>query len=109
MVGQAVGLLRRSRVLLALVAVELFWGFGMVTFESLLPVRLAEVVGDAGPGGGAARPGQLGGLAGLGGRRRADPAAAALARRRARPPRCCGSCRASRWSAWVCSPARSGC
>lgn len=46
MVGQAVGLLRRSRVLLALVCVELFWGFGMVTFESLLPVRLAEVVGD---------------------------------------------------------------
>jgi MFS family permease len=61
MVGQAVGLLRRSRVLLALVAVELFWGFGMVTFESLLPVRLAEVVGDAdraaallGPAGSAA-------------------------------------------------------
>ncbi|MEU4645123.1 MFS transporter [Micromonospora sp. NPDC023814] len=47
MVGQAFGLLRRSRVLLALVAVELFWGFGMVTFESLLPIRLAEVVGDA--------------------------------------------------------------
>ncbi|KAB1913772.1 MFS transporter [Micromonospora sp. AMSO31t] len=47
MVGQAVGLLRRNRVLLALVAVELFWGFGMITFESLLPVRLAEVVGDA--------------------------------------------------------------
>lgn len=46
-IGQAVGLLRRSRVLLALVAVELFWGFGMVTFESLLPVRLAEVMGDA--------------------------------------------------------------
>ncbi|WBB81383.1 MFS transporter [Micromonospora sp. WMMD882] len=46
MIGQAVGLLRRSRVLLALVAVEVFWGFGMVTFESLLPVRLAEVVGD---------------------------------------------------------------
>lgn len=47
MVGRAVGLLRRSRVLLALVAVELFWGFGMITFESLLPLRLAEVVGDA--------------------------------------------------------------
>ncbi|MFI2648183.1 MFS transporter [Micromonospora fulviviridis] len=46
MVGQAVGLLRRNRVLAALVAVELFWGFGMVTFESLLPVRLAEVLGD---------------------------------------------------------------
>ncbi|MEH0845569.1 MFS transporter [Micromonospora sp. CPCC 205711] len=61
MVGQAVGLLRRNRVLLALVAVELFWGFGMVTFESLLPVRLAEVTGDAdraaallGPAGSAA-------------------------------------------------------
>ncbi|MET8281413.1 MFS transporter [Micromonospora sp. NPDC005174] len=46
MIGEAVGLLRRSRVLLALVAVELFWGFGMVTFESLLPVRLAEVIGN---------------------------------------------------------------
>ncbi|MEO3780524.1 MFS transporter [Micromonospora sp. B11E3] len=61
MVGQAVGLLRRSRVLLALVAVELFWGFGMVTFESLVAVRLAEVIGDAdraaallGPAGSAA-------------------------------------------------------
>ncbi|KKK05656.1 MFS transporter [Micromonospora sp. HK10] len=61
MVGQALGLLRRNRVLLALVAVELFWGFGMVTFESLLPVRLAEVVGGAdraaallGPAGSAA-------------------------------------------------------
>ena len=47
MVGQAVGLLRRSRVLLALVCVELFWGFGMVTFEALLPVRLSEVIGNA--------------------------------------------------------------
>ncbi|GGM41371.1 hypothetical protein GCM10011608_27670 [Micromonospora sonchi] len=47
MIGEAFGLLRRSRVLLALVAVELFWGFGMVTFEGLLPIRLAEVIGDA--------------------------------------------------------------
>jgi len=39
-------LLRSSRVLLALVLVELFWGFSMVTFESLFPVRLAEIVGD---------------------------------------------------------------
>jgi MFS family permease len=57
----ALGLLRRSRVLLALVTVELFWGFGMVTFETLLPVRLTEVVDDAdtaaallGPAGSAA-------------------------------------------------------
>ncbi|PFG38451.1 MFS transporter [Georgenia soli] len=39
-------LLRRDRILLALVAVELFWGFGMVTFEQLMPVRLTELVGD---------------------------------------------------------------
>jgi DHA1 family tetracycline resistance protein-like MFS transporter len=45
-VGGALMLLRRSRVVLALVAVEVFWGFGMATFESLMPVRLAEVVGD---------------------------------------------------------------
>lgn len=45
-IGAGLGLLRRSRVLLALVAVEGFWGFGMVTFESLTPVRLAEVLGD---------------------------------------------------------------
>ena len=60
-IGGAFGLLRRSRIVLALVAVELFWGFGMVTFEALLPVRLSEVVGSAdaaaallGPAGSAA-------------------------------------------------------
>jgi MFS family permease len=37
---------RASHILAALLAVELFWGFGMVTFESLVPVRLAEVAGD---------------------------------------------------------------
>ncbi len=36
--------LRSSRVLLGLVSVELFWGFSMVTFESLFPIRLSEVV-----------------------------------------------------------------
>jgi MFS family permease len=45
-VVDGIGLLRASRVLMALVAVELFWGFSMVTFESLFPVRLSEVVGD---------------------------------------------------------------
>lgn len=39
-------LLTGSRVLTALVAVELFWGFGMIGFEVLMPVRLAELVGD---------------------------------------------------------------
>lgn len=60
-VADGVRLLRRGRVLRALVAVELFWGFGMVTFEMLTPVRLAEIVGNveaaaeiAGPAGSAA-------------------------------------------------------
>lgn len=39
-------LLLRSRVLRALVAVEIFWGFGMVAFESMTPIRLSELVGD---------------------------------------------------------------
>ena len=108
MVGQAFGLVRRSRVLLALIAVELFWGFGMITFEGLLPVRLAEVVGD--PDRAAALLGPAGAVAWL-----ACAAGAAcvplLSRRSAppSPPPCCGSCRASRWSGWDCSPARSGC
>ena len=87
MVAQAVGLLRRSRVLLALVAVELFWGFGMVTFESLLPIRLAEVVGD--PERAAALLGPLSSAAWIAnaGRRGTDPAArrAGPAPRRAKP------------------------
>jgi MFS family permease len=40
-------LLRDNRVLLAIVAVELLWGFGMVTFEGFTPLRLTEVLGDA--------------------------------------------------------------
>ena len=44
-IRDGIGLLRASRVLLALVGVELFWGFSMVTFESLFPVRLSEVIG----------------------------------------------------------------
>ena len=44
-IGDGLGLLRTSRVLLALVGVELFWGFAMVTFESLFPIRLAETLG----------------------------------------------------------------
>ena len=45
-VGDGLRLLKTSRVLLALVAVEFFWGFAMVTFETLFPIRLTEVVGD---------------------------------------------------------------
>jgi predicted MFS family arabinose efflux permease len=45
-VREGLTLLRSSRVLLALILVELFWGFAMVTFESLFPVRLSEVLRD---------------------------------------------------------------
>ncbi|MFI5496216.1 MFS transporter [Actinoplanes sp. NPDC051859] len=45
-IGGALGLLRRSRVIVALIAVEIFWGFGMISFESLTSVRLADVLGD---------------------------------------------------------------
>lgn len=44
-IADALGTIRASRVLAALVTVELFWGFGMVAGETLPPVRLAEVVG----------------------------------------------------------------
>jgi len=60
-IAGGVGLLRRNRVLLALVSVELFWGFGMMAYESLPTVRIAEVGGGletaatiAGPAGMAA-------------------------------------------------------
>jgi predicted MFS family arabinose efflux permease len=45
-IGAGVRLLRSSRVLLALVLVEGFWSFGMVTFETLMPIKLADVVHD---------------------------------------------------------------
>jgi len=48
-VAAGVRLVRGDRVLVALVAVELFWGFGMVAFEVLMPVRLAEVSGSGAP------------------------------------------------------------
>ena len=38
-------IVRGSRVLLCLLGVALCWGFGMVTFEVLRPVRLSELVG----------------------------------------------------------------
>lgn len=47
-IAEGIGLLVRSRVLAALVAVELFWGFGMSGFEIFMPVRLADLLGDRG-------------------------------------------------------------
>jgi predicted MFS family arabinose efflux permease len=44
-VREGIGLLRGSRVLAAVVAVELFWGVSIIAFETLFPLRLSEIVG----------------------------------------------------------------
>ena len=44
-VARGLRLLGSSRALLALVLVEVFWSIGMIAFETLNPVRLAELVG----------------------------------------------------------------
>jgi MFS family permease len=46
-VGAAIGVVRGSTVLVALVAVEFLWGFGMVAFETFTPARLSGVLADA--------------------------------------------------------------
>ncbi|WP_422742529.1 MFS transporter [Micromonospora sp. WMMD754] len=45
-VASATRLMTRSRVLICLLAVEILWGFGMVSFETLTAVRLTAVTGD---------------------------------------------------------------
>jgi MFS family permease len=46
-IGSGLRLLRSSPVLLGLVLAETFWSVGMVTFESLMPLRLEEILGSA--------------------------------------------------------------
>lgn len=46
-ISAAIGLVRSSRVLVVLVAVEFLWGFGSVAFEAFTPARLSDVLGDA--------------------------------------------------------------
>lgn len=41
----AVGLIRASSLLTALVVAELLWGFGMIAFETFFPPRLTELTG----------------------------------------------------------------
>lgn len=45
-VRDSVRMIRASRILLALLAIELLWGAGMVAFELFTPLRLESVVGD---------------------------------------------------------------
>jgi MFS family permease len=58
MILDGFGLLRRNRVLLWIVLVELSWGFGAATYETLFPVRLTEILAD--PEGAAAITGPAG-------------------------------------------------
>jgi MFS transporter, DHA1 family, tetracycline resistance protein len=46
-IRSAVRLVLRSKALLCLLAVEICWGFGTVSFETLTPVRLTDVMDDA--------------------------------------------------------------
>lgn len=67
-IGASLRLVRSSRVLAALIAVELTWGFGMITFETLMPVRMAELVGGPEPAAAISGPvGAAGWLASAGG------------------------------------------
>ncbi len=45
-VVEGIRLLSGSRVLAALIAVEVFWGFGIIGFEVFMPVRLSELLVD---------------------------------------------------------------
>lgn len=46
-IGSGLVLLGRNRVLMGIVAAEVFWSIGMITFESFMPLRLEEMVGSA--------------------------------------------------------------
>lgn len=45
-VAEGISLLRASRALKALIAISALWGFGMVAFETIMPIRLAELLDD---------------------------------------------------------------
>ncbi|TDC51648.1 MFS transporter [Jiangella ureilytica] len=45
-IGGSLRLLRASRILQSLVCIELFWGVGAIAYESLTPIRMAEVLDD---------------------------------------------------------------
>ena len=46
-IGSGLALLGRNRVLMGIVAADVFWAIGMITFESFMPLRLEELVGSA--------------------------------------------------------------
>lgn len=56
-------LARDNRVLRWLLLVEVFWGIGMVVFETFQPIRLAELLGGTAPGAAVAGPAAAAGWA----------------------------------------------
>ncbi|RYE77676.1 MAG: MFS transporter [Myxococcales bacterium] len=62
-IASGVRLMRADRVLLALILVEVFWSIGMISFESLLPIRLTEFLGDESRAGALMGPIAAGGWA----------------------------------------------
>ena len=46
-ITSGLALLGRNRVLMGIVAAEVFWSIGMITFEAFMPLRLEELVGSA--------------------------------------------------------------
>ena len=46
-IKSGLSLLGRNRVLMGIVAAEVFWSIGMITFEAFMPLRLEEMVGSA--------------------------------------------------------------
>jgi MFS family permease len=62
-VADGIRLMRTNRVLSALLLVEVFWSVAMIAFESLLPLRLAEFLGDEARAGALMGPVAAGGWA----------------------------------------------
>jgi MFS family permease len=46
-IRSGLNLLGHNRVLMGIVAAEVFWSIGMITFEAFMPLRLEEMVGSA--------------------------------------------------------------
>ena len=94
-VANGLHLLGRNPVLRWLVLVEVFWCLGMVVFEQLNPIRLAELLGDQEMAATWMGPVAAAGWADLDDRWRAGGAAHAAVRRRRRRPSPRGSSTAS--------------
>ena len=90
-IRSGLNLLGHNRVLMGIVAAEVFWSIGMITFEAFMPLRLEEMVGSAQEAGSLVGPVSAAGWVHVQHRRLA----------RGLPPRPA--------SAWPAPPSRAGC